>query len=77
MRRQVKDRETREIFAIKKIRKAFQNSEEAKRTYREVTAGSSTIDTSRKATVAYPTVKRLLFHIFYANYAPSKALEKP
>ena len=25
-----------------------------------------TINTTRKATVAYPTVKRLLFHMFYA-----------
>ena len=27
-----------------------------------------TSNTTRKATVAYPTVKRLLFHMFYAMY---------
>ena len=29
---------------------------------------TSTINTTRKATVAYPTVKRLLFHMFYATH---------
>ena len=28
----------------------------------------STINATRKATVAYPTVKRLLFHMFYATH---------
>ena len=40
----------------------------------QATAGTRTIDTSRKATVAYPTVKRLLFHKFYATH-PRKLLK--
>ena len=34
----------------------------------------NTINTTRKATVAYPTVKRLLFHLFYATH-PQKLLK--
>ena len=33
-----------------------------------------TIDTTRKATVAYPTVKRLLIHMFYATH-PQKLMK--
>ena len=33
----------------------------------QVRAGDSTINTIRKAAVAYPTIKRLLFHFFYES----------
>ena len=39
----------------------------------EAAVGTS-INTTRKATVAYPTVKRLLLHMFYATH-PQKLLE--
>ena len=35
---------------------------------------SATINTTRKATVAYPSVKRLLFHMFYPTH-PQKLME--